>query len=273
MLMVVAGCTVAVAAGQTREPELKETVRQSVQNYLRDWRAARNAWTYTQKDITEADGKREVEVAEIIPLDGTPYERLISKDGHPLSPEEQRKEQRKYERVLHQREKESPAERNERIRKYEHEREFVTDIPDAYDFKPAGEQVVEGRPAWVITMTPKPGFAPTKVHGALLEHIEGKLWIDKEDCQWAKAEAHVFDTFGIGWILARVERGTNFTVEQNRVANGLWMPRRITINGAAHVMLVHTKSINEELLYSGYRKEGSVSAEKRPVDADPRALQ
>ena len=244
------------------EVDAKEIVRHSIENYLRDWRASRNTFAYTQKDITEADGKRTVEVSEIVPLDGTPYERLMSKDGHPLTPDEQRKEDKKFERILHQREKETPAERKERISKYDRERDFVKDIPEAYDFKLLGEESVEGRPAWVITMTPREGFVPSTPHGGLLAHISGKLWIDKEDCQWAKAEAHVSETISIGWIVARIGPGTSFTVEQTRVENGLWMPKRITISGAAHVMLVHTKPLNEELIYSGYHRDNGVSAEK-----------
>jgi hypothetical protein len=240
----------------------KEIVRHSIQNYLRDWRASRNTFTYTQKDITDNDGKRTVEVSEVIPLDGTPYERVISKDGHPLTPDEERKEQKKLEHAMREREKETASERNARISKYDRERDFVNDIPEAYDFKLVGEESVEGRPAWVITMTPRAGFVPTTPHGALLEHISGKLWIDKEDCQWAKAEAHVSETISIGWILARIGPGTNFSVEQTRVENGIWMPKRITISGAAHVMLVHTKSLNEELVYSGYHRDNGISAEK-----------
>ncbi|MDP9052834.1 MAG: hypothetical protein M3N93_00805 [Acidobacteriota bacterium] len=246
----------------------KEIVRQSIENYQRDWRASRDAWTYTQKDVTEADGTKVVEVSEIIPLEGTPYERLVSKNGHSLSPGDQRKEDKKYEHALRTREKESPQERAERIRKYEGQRSFVKDIPEAYDFRLVGEEAVESRPAWVITMTPRAGFVPSTPHGALLAHIEGKLWIDKEDLQWARAEAHVSDTISIGWILARVQPGTKFTVEQTRVEDNLWMPRRITICGAAHVMLVHNKVINEELVYSGYRKAGSVSADKHAPVAE-----
>lgn len=240
----------------------KELVRQSIRNYQRDWREASASWAYTQTDTTADDGTKQTEVSEIIPLCGTPYERLIRKDGQPLTQAEQRREDRKYERADHQRERETTSEREARILKYENERAFVNDIPEAYRFKLMGEESVGGRPAWVVSMTPRPGFIPTTSRGAMLEHIEGKLWIDKEDVQWAKAEAHVRDTIGIGWILARVEPGTRFAVEQIRVDNGLWMPRRITINGAAHVMLVHSKSLNEELTYSGYHKDTSATADK-----------
>jgi len=123
--------------------------------------------------------------------------------------------------------------------------------------------VVAGRPAWVIEMRPKPEFTPSTPRGAMLRHIEGKLWIDKQDIQWAKAEARVIDPIGIGWILARIEPGTQFAVEQTRIENGFWMPRRITITGAARVMIFHSKTIMEELSYSGYRADGNVQADKR----------
>jgi len=250
----------AAAFGQVDPQDL---VRQSIQNYERDWRAARTTWAYTQTDITESDGVKEVGISEVIPLAGTPYERLIRKDGHPLTPAEQRKEDHKYAKALRQREEETTSEREARIRKYDNERAFVKDIPDAYYFKLLGEETIEGRPAWVIGMKPRLDFTPSEPHSFMLGHIEGTLWIDKQDVQWAKAEARVIDTIGIGWILARIKTGTQFTVEQTRVENGLWMPRRITITGGAHVMLFYSKTINEELTYSGYRKDGSVSASTR----------
>lgn len=220
------------------------------------------SWASTETDITKSDDTKEVVVSEVVPLGGTPYDRRMLKNGHPLTPADQRKEDRKYERARRQREEETPSEREARIRKYEEQRAFVNDVPNAYNFTLLGEEIVDGRASWVIGMTPREGFVPSTPHGALLGHIEGKLWIDEEDIRWAKAEAHVIDTIGIGWILARIERGTQFTLEQTRVENGLWMPRRITIAGAARVMIFHSKTISEELIWSGYRKDGSVSADK-----------
>jgi hypothetical protein len=234
-------------------------VRQSVQNYERDWREAMS-WSYRQTDLTRADAKSEVDVSEIVPLEGTPYERLIQKDGRQLSPEERKKEERKYDRIIKRRQQESSWARQERIRKYEAERSFVKDIPDAYEFRLVGEDVINERPAWVITMTPKEDFVPTTTHGNILKHIKGKLWLDKEELQWAKAEADVIDTIEIGWIMARIGPGTHFLVEQTRVADGLWLPQKIVITGVARVLLVHDKVLNEELTFSGYQK-GNVEAD------------
>jgi hypothetical protein len=259
-LAVSAACLITAGAYSQVSP--KELVSQSIRNYQRDWQAARTNWVSTETDITDSDGTKEVDVSEVIPLAGTPYDRLILKNGRPLTPSEQRKEDRKYERALRQREQETAPERAARIRKYDEQREFVNDIPNAYNFRLGGEEVVDGRPAWIVEISPRADFTPTAPHGAMLEHIEGKLWIDEGDMQWAKAEARVIDTIGIGWVLARIEPGTRFTLEQTRVENGLWMPRRITISGAARVMIFHSKTISEELTWSGYRKDGGVSADK-----------
>jgi hypothetical protein len=233
------------------QPDPVALIRQSVATYQRNWRAGMQ-WGYTQTDVIAEDGKPERDVSEIVPIDGTPYERLVTKNGSPLTPEEQAKEDRKYEREVRKRRVESPADRQARIEKSEKQRAFVVEIPEAYDFKLVGEETLQGRPAWVVTLTPKPGFVPANTHAELLKHIDGKLWIDKEDFGWAKAEAHVIDIISIGLILARIGPGARISLDMARITPGLWMPRQITINGTARVLLVHNKNLNEQLEFTGY---------------------
>ncbi len=250
---------VSAAWGQV---DPNEIVRKSIENCERDWRASMG-WSWTQTDISLSDDKKEVTVSEMAPLEGTPFERVIMKDGHPLTPEEQRKEDRKFEKALNQRENERASEREARIRKYEAERAFIRDIPEAYNFTLLGEDNIDGRAAWLIQMTPRAGFVPTASHAGMLGHFEGKLWIDKEDYQWIKADARAIDTVSIGWIVARIGPGAHFTFEQARVANGLWMPTRLTVTGLVHVMMVYGKSVNEEVVYSGYHREKQLQAGTR----------
>jgi len=232
--------------------DAKALVIQSVKNYERAWRQGMN-WSYTQTDVTVTDGEKEVDVSQVAPLDGTPYERLISKNGHALTPEEQKKEDEKYDRELKKRENETPEERRARIAKYEKERAFLKDVPSAYDYQCIGDEPVNGRGAWVIKLTPRPDFVPTTSHGALLKHIEGKLWIDKQDMQWAKAEADVVSTVSIGFILARIGPGAHINMDFTRISDDLWVPRDIVVKGAARVLLVHTKNLDENLTFSNYR--------------------
>jgi hypothetical protein len=252
-------------------PDVNQLMRVSIENYDRAWREGMR-WRYTQHDVTSTEGGQDVEVSEVIPLEGTPYERVVSKNGQPLSPDEQRREDQKYEKARRQRLEESPRERQARIEKYEKERGFLKDIPNAYTFRLMGEESVDGRPAWVVTLTPRADFVPTTPHGDLLKHIQGKLWIDKQDLQWARAEAHVIDTISIGLILARIGPGAQISLDMDRISQGFWAPHEITINGAAKVLLVHTKNLNEKLTFADYREGtpssgGAVVAAKAPAGA------
>jgi hypothetical protein len=252
----VAIALVAAIPAIAQQPDARALIRQSIQNYDKSWRAAMQ-WSYTQTDVTFVDGKREVDVSSVAPLEGTPYERLLTKDGRALTPEEQRKEDEKYDRELRRRQAESKRERAARIQKYEKERSFLADLPNAYDFKLLGEDLVNGRPAWVVELTPRPGFVPTTQHGSLLKHIEGKLWIDKKDLQWAKAEANVIDIVSIGLILARIGPGAHITLSFERISDALWLPKDINIKGSARVLLVHNKDLNEHLTFADYHRGGS----------------
>jgi hypothetical protein len=256
--IVFAVSTIPLAFAQ--QPDPKELIRESIQNYQKAWRTGMK-WSYTQTDVTCVDGKTEVDVSTVFPLDGTPYERLISKNGHALSPDEQRREDEKYNKELRRRQSEAPADREARIRKYEKERSFLADLPNAYDFKLAGEDLVNGRAAWIVTLTPRAGFEPTTPHAGLLRHIDGKLWIDKKDLMWARAEADVIDTVNIGLILARICPGAHISLDFTRMSDTLWVPKNITIKGEARILLVHSKNLNEELTFSDYTQNPTASAQ------------
>ncbi|MDE3198124.1 MAG: hypothetical protein KGN84_17380, partial [Acidobacteriota bacterium] len=234
------------------QPDARDLVIQSAHNYEKSWRDAMH-WSYTQTDVTTDDGGKEVDVSQIAPLDGTPYERVISKNGRPLTPEEQRKENEKYDREMKRRQRETPAERTARIEKYEKERSFIKDVPGAYSFRLRGEEAINGRPAWVVDLNPRQTFIPTTSHGSILKHIKGKLWIDKQDLHWVKAVADVVDTVSFGFILARIGSGAHISMDFTRLRDALWVPRSVTVRGEARVLLVHTKSLDENLTFSNYQ--------------------
>ncbi len=240
------------------QPDPKTLLLESIANYQHDWRAGMN-WACTQTDVSRSDGTNKINVYEVTPLDGTPYDRLVEKDGRPLTPEERRREDEKFEKAARERKAESSEERQDRIRKYEDQRSFLKDIPNAYDFRLEGQETVDGRPAWVLGMTPKAGFVPTTSRGAMLKHLEGKLWIDEQDVQWARAEAHVIEPISIGWILARIGTGAKISLRMTRVVNGLWLLEKIDVAGEARVLMVHNKTIDEHLTFSGYHPEGAAN--------------
>lgn len=254
---------IPVVFGQT---DPKVLLRQSVDNYNRDWRAGMG-WAYTATDVTESSGEKDVTVTEVVPIAGSPYDRVVVKDGRKLTGDDAQREKQKFEKACRDREQESPDQRAARLRKAESQHAFANEVPNAYDAKLVGEETVDGRPAWILELTPRADFHPVNMRAAMLRHIGARLWIDKQDVQWVKAQAHVIDTISIGWVLARIGPGADITFAQTRVADGLWMPKKVCIEGTAKLFLVHDKDLTETVTFTGYHQpEAPVLSAGGPAD-------
>lgn len=250
LLAVVLGCSAASAI----EVNARDLVRKSIANYDKDWRTGLK-YTYLETDkVKRPDGSlKSVDVTQVITIDGTPYDKLVSKNGRPLTPDEQKREEDKYQKLVNTRAHESAAARAKRLRDYEQQRLFLKEVPDAFDFKLLGEEPVSGRSAYIIQCTPRPGYQPKNMKGRMFSHIKAKLWIDKQEVQWAKAEADVVDTISFGLVLARIGKGAHISLDMTRVAPNLWQFKRVDINGAAKIMMVKNRDLDEEITFSDYK--------------------
>ncbi len=250
------------------EASPRDIVAQSIANYQKDWKAALD-FTYTEREISRsASGlPKSVEVSQVNVVDGTPASRLIAKDGHALDAEEARKEADRYQKLIKARDEESREQRLRRIRKYEEERQFLYEIPDAFNMKLLGHETLNGRPNFMIKLTPKPGYVPKSRNARLFSSIEGTLWIDEQDVRWTKAVAEVVDPISFGWVLARIGPGAHITMKQVRIDGETWMPKEIDVNGVARIMLVKNRTINETISFENYKRvrpaPGSVAAKNR----------
>jgi hypothetical protein len=256
--LIVLGLVTGCAYCEDLNP--RQIVAKSISNYEKDWTAALQ-FTYTEHEVSRgAPGERQtVEISQVSELGGTPYSRLIGKNGHPLSPEEARKEDEKYRKVQSARDSETPEQRERRLHKYQEQRSFLREIPEAFNMKMLGRETLNGRPNYVIELTPDGSYVPKSKNARLFSDIRGKLWIDVDDLRWSRAEARVMDTISIGWFLARVEPGANITLIQTKVDGEHWMLKEIDIKGEARIMLVKNRMLDETISCSDYRRIPSTS--------------
>ena len=236
---------------------------------------ARNYTFLERAETRELDSDAQVKTRKILlydvtMLEGSPYRRLVGKDDHALTPEEERIEQKKLQESIAQRQKETPAERAKRIADWEkrrqREREPLDEVPDAFNFHLAGETRIDGRDAWIIEGTPRPGYHARSTLAKLFPKFRGKLWIDKADYQWVKTEAEVTDNISWGLFVARLSKGARLDVEMTRVNDEVWLPKRIEAKVAARVALVKKYRIESDTSFSNYRK---FQVESRVVAATP----
>lgn len=245
-----------------------EIVRRSVQHDQANWERAKNYTYVVRSTMRERDSggkvkKTEAEAEEIYILYGEPYEKRIEKDGKPLSAEEQRKEQQKFDKEMARRQNESPEQRRKRIEAFEkkrrEQRDFAREIPEAYNFKLVGEENVNGRPAWVVDATPRAEYQPRNSRAAMLKKFRGRMWIDQKEYQWVRMDGEVIDTVSWGVVLARLAKGSRIFFEQVRVNDEVWMPKQVKVNLDARIALLKRYQGDIDLSFQDFRKFQSES--------------
>ena len=221
-------------------------------------------YTYLDREVEhKLDGKgqiksTEVKTYEILEIYGEQVQRLIAKDDKPLDAKEAAKEEEKIQKIIDKRKNESEDARRKREQKAEKEREdgrkFVREVADAYDFKLVGTEQVGGRPAWVIDGEPRPGFEPHMKESKFLSKFHGRVWIDQGDLQLSKMDIEAIDTVSVGWVLARIHKGTRVVLEQTRVNDEVWLPRHLAFKLDARVALFKGFNLDGEQEYRDYKK-------------------
>ena len=203
---------------------------------------------------------QDVETLTTMLIDDVPFERLVARNGQPPSAREERRQTNALDELKH----ETPAQRTQRLREDNAETaSLIEEVPKAFDFHVVGQEVVHGRAAYVLHITPRAGYEPRGTYGKVFSKVEGTLWIDTQDLVWMKADGHVIEPFSIGLFLVRLLRGSQVTMEQTRVEDGTWLPAHIEVRAAAKILLLKSVVIERESTYSGYRRAGADAASTR----------
>jgi hypothetical protein len=249
--------------GQLSSEQIRELTRVVAQNYRDNYKKQRD-YTYVERDVAKSMGgngqvkSTEVRTYEIVEIYGEQVRRLIEKDDKPLDAKEAEKEEERIQKIVDKHKNESEEDRKKRIEKeakqHEESRKFVDEIADSHDFRLVGTEVVDGREAWVIDGLPRAGYEPRDKEAKFVSKFRGRLWIDKDDLQLSRMDIEAVDTASVGWVLARIHKGTRVIYEQTRMNDEIWLPQHLTFKFDARVALFKGYNIDGELTYRDYKK-------------------
>ena len=258
LLLISAG----VGAGQAL-PNAQEIVRRSVERDFFNSEQARNYTFMREVDERHLDSGGNVktaksETAEVLILFGEPHERTIRRNGKPLAPDEERKQEEKLNRLIERRKKETEKQRTKRLAKSEKRRwksrEFLQSIPEAFHFRLVGDDVVSGREAWVVGGTPNPAFRSHDARTRRLRNFRGRIWIAKEGYECVKLEAKTTGNIAFSGVIARLDTGAIMECEQERINDEIWLPSRVHVKFDARVALVKRLRRIIDIRFFDYRK-------------------
>ena len=248
LVLILASTSVLLA--QKLDP--KEIMRRAIASKDRSWKARQN-YTYLERDeerhLDSRGGVKStnVSVTRTVVVDGLPVDQTVSHNGVPSTPAEKKKNEEALRKAK------SPADRAEELRKAKENRAFIDEVPAAFDFKLLAEQQMNGRQAYLLQCTPKPGYHVPGKYGKMFSKVEGKVWVDKQDFGWIRVDAKVTEPISMGFFLARVQPGSHIVFEQTRVGDGLWMPLRVEVKAEAKVLFIKNYVQEEVITYSDYR--------------------
>jgi len=167
------------------------------------------------------------ETHEIIFVEGLEYEKLVARDGEPLS----RKEQAKVEKEM----QETAAYR----RTHSHllpsggvvsggrnsaDLGSMRELPTLFDNRLAGEETVRGHKVWVIESTPMAGHMPANEHEEQVLSYRKKLWVDETEYAAVRAEYTLIRENGVGGP------GSTLTFDWEKIDQDAWQVVSLTLN-------------------------------------------
>jgi len=247
-----------VASGQ----DVKEIFRRAVEKDQRNY-TVRDQYTFREESTVEFLDKEgrpksvQRETKEVLFFDGTQLERVVARDGQPVSEREARKEKERIDREIAKMKRESAAERAKRRGETAEARREETEarrqLVEAFDLTLLGEKAVAGRPCWWIRGKARAGFEARGRRASQLKKFAGEACVDKATSDWMRMELATTDTISFGLFLFRLQPGATVRVEQTRVNDEVCFPSQVDVAANARVLGM-MKRVRLAVRYSDFRK-------------------
>jgi len=220
--------------------------------------------SYLRYKLHEVDQKGNQLRDQIETPDGT-VARLIARDGHPLTPEQDAAERSRLNAMIA-----SPADFAHHVRRDEEGRKtglaLLKEIPDAMQWSYA-----EGQPQLpdhrtgdsllvVLDFTPDPKWSAPDFESEILTGLKGRIWIDPQTRRMVHLEASLFRAVNVGWgLVAHVYPGGTVSIDQIDASSGRPIIRHITQQYTVRALLV--KSVRQQAVTdtSDYRAVPAMS--------------
>lgn len=193
-----------------------------------------------------SDGKKsETREFEVFWLEGVEIHKLTRRDGKDLNTEEQRKESERIDQEIARAKKRKARAQAEGRETDSHGNEEVTvsRFLELGTFTNPRRLQLNRRETIAVDYAGNPNAKTRNRMEDVIHDLSGTLWIDEQDRTITRVEGHFARSFKIGaGLLMSIDKGTNFSMQQTKINQEVWLPARIEAHGAARVMLlIHFK--------------------------------
>jgi hypothetical protein len=225
--------------------------------------AARKDYTYhvhLEEQEFSGEGnvkKTSVTDSESMSVDGVRIDRVVARNGKPLTPAELRKEDERIDKEV--------ARAKSRRQKHEAKGEAsdsrgdvilsASRILELGTFSNPRRVNLEGRPTIVVNYA---GDASVKTRNAfegIVRNLAGTVWIDEKDRVLVRGEGHFLNDFKVGGgLILKIHKGLSFDFRTSKINGEVWLPASVDGQGSARILLLDHLNGHFRLTTSDYRK-------------------
>jgi hypothetical protein len=251
-----------VAKDDAPLPDIPALMR-DVEAHQRQFESVEKNYLYHRVDTEhQADShgqtkKTLVHEFDVYWVNGVRVNRLVKKDGRELTASELAEENERIDKAAakaRERRDKADAEGKETDSRGNQE-VTVSRILELGAFSNARRVQLAGRDTIAVDYTGDPKAKTHNRSEEVIRDIQGTVWIDERDHVLVRAEGHFANAFKVGGgLLVDIQKDTRFSMEQTKVNGEVWLPARLSGQGAARIMLFFSFNGNGQIAYSDYRK-------------------
>jgi len=241
-------CTPGMAQGTSPDQPMpaSELLRRAVDGELRGQADDHSHWMFHLKTIQ--GGKEEVKC--VVQTKEGELDRVLSINGRPLTPEEQKREDRRIANLLNKPDETKKQQRAQQKDAHQTEDLFKM-LPEALKVRygQRRDDRVE------LLFEPNPNFYPPTREASVFHAMEGRIWINLKEDRLAEIEGHLMREvkFG-GGLLGYLDKGGEFHVKQSEVSPQHWEISLLHVNMHGKALFFKTISVEQDESRTDFRQ-------------------
>jgi hypothetical protein len=268
-----AGQTSAGSDAQRPLPDVATLIHQVQTQQKTSWKTFRQ-YTYrskfTEQDLDSHNAVKKTTSNEIEStcVDIACINKLLARDGKPISDEEMKKENDEIDKKLAElREQKAqsatsgqpPAQKkkdSDNCDSYENCLWHFLEVgPQLGTFSKVRRVDLRGRPSIAFDYIGNPHAKANTMLDGVFRNLAGTVWVDEQDHALVRIEGKVFEDYKVGGgLLADVHKGATLQMEWAKINDEVWLPASFSGRGSARILLFvsHSEQIDQQ--WSDYRK-------------------
>ncbi|MGH9492395.1 MAG: hypothetical protein ACRD2K_02745 [Terriglobales bacterium] len=246
------------AAAQTATPPPTESAQDLVRKVIdRELEAGDKPSRYIYR--LRREGPEGSWTRDIIDTRDGLVSRLVAQNDQPVSPEDRAKDDRRLEKLLAHPEEQRKRKQRQK-ENAEETRRLVRALSDAFLYDYEGTEAGPHGELVRLKFRRNPEFDPPSRETVIYKGMEGTMVVEPRDLRVVRMDATLVENATLGWgLLARLNRGGRFTLEQSLLPDGNWETTSMTLDFTGKAFLFKTIRIKQKQSISDFR----------PAPADP----